>query len=131
MMSRFTVCSHSAEGINRLQSDLNPVPKSYIGFLFPTFLQLQHIYEQLSNSNGLKFCMPLASAFLADINMRFSHYPMFSDSTQTQSAALAPTTPPAFKQCLERMRTLFLNTSRFLSAREHQQEAIKSGRFIK
>src|SRR6218665_3638310 len=26
------------------------------------------MYEQLSNSNGLKFCMPLASAILADIN---------------------------------------------------------------
>jgi len=60
-----------------------------MGFLFPTLLQLQHVYEQLWNSRpkGLIFCMPLASAILADINMHFSHYLMFSDSSQTQYAA--------------------------------------------
>src|SRR6218665_2111195 len=53
-------------------------------FLFPTLLQLQRLHEQLSNSNSLKFCMPLASAILvsSDINMHFSHYLMFYDSIQ-------------------------------------------------
>ena len=60
-----------------------PESYTYLGFLFPTLLQLQPIYKQLSNSNDLKFCMSLTSAILADINMRFSHYLMFSDSTQT------------------------------------------------
>jgi len=42
--------------------------------------------------------MPLASAIFADINMRFSHYLMFSDSTQTHPAALqALMTHPGFK----------------------------------
>src|SRR5687767_2808156 len=54
------VFSHLAQGLGRFQGDLNP--ESYMGFLFPTLLQLQHIYEQLSHSNGLKFCLPLASA---------------------------------------------------------------------
>jgi len=62
--------------------------------------------------NGLKFCMPFASAILADINMRFSHSLVFSDSTQTQSAALVSMTHPAFKlrrvkpANLEEMRNL-------------------------
>ena len=38
----------------------------------------------------------MASAIRADLNMRFSHYLMFSDSTQTQSAELASMTHPAF-----------------------------------
>ena len=72
-MSRFRPIgfSHLVEAIDLAfkLSDLNPVPESYMGFLFPTLLQLQHIYEQLSNSRpkGLEFCMPLASAILADI----------------------------------------------------------------
>src|SRR6218665_301026 len=70
--------------------------------------------------------MPLASAILADINMRFTHRFMFSNSTQTQSAALASMTHPAN---LEQMRNLFLNTLRVLSARENQQDTTKSGRF--
>ena len=45
---------------------LNPVRGNYMGYLFPILLRLQHIYEQLSSSNGLKFSMPLASAILAD-----------------------------------------------------------------
>src|SRR6218665_136383 len=61
---------------------------------------------------------------------------MCSNSTQTQSAVLASMTHPAFKLLwikpvnLEVMRNLFLNTLRFLSAREHQQDATKSGRFV-
>ena len=87
------------------------------------------------HSNGLKLCMPMASAILADINMRFSHYLMFSDSTQTQSAALASMTHPASKlrwikpANLEQTSNLFLNPLRFLSSRVHQQDATKSGRF--
>ena len=79
--------------------------------------------------------MPLASAILVDINMSLSHYLMFSNSTQTQSAALASMTHPAFKlrwikpAKLEQMRHLFLNTLWFLSAGENQQDATKSGRF--
>ena len=90
--------------------------ESYMDFLFPTLLQLQ--IEQLSNSSDSKFCMPLASAILAGINMRFSHYLMFSDSTQTRSVALASMTHPAFKlrwikpSNLEQIRDLFLNTLR-------------------
>jgi len=41
------VFSHLAEGIDRLQGDLNA--EIYMGF--STLLQLQHIYEQLSNSS--------------------------------------------------------------------------------
>src|SRR6218665_1580752 len=79
--------------------------------------------------------MPLAPAILAGINKRFSHQLMFSNSPQTQSAVLASMTHLAFKlrwiksANLEHMRNLFLNTLRFLSARENQQDAIKSGRF--
>ena len=81
--------------------------------------------------------MPLASAILADINMHFSHYLMFSDSTQTQFAALASMTHSAFKlrwikpANFEQMRNLSLNMLRFLSARENQQDATESGRFDK
>src|SRR6218665_3152760 len=96
-------------------------PESYTDFLFPTLLQLQHIYEQLSNSrpNGLEFCILLASVILADVNMRFSHYLSFSDSTQTQSAALASMTHPAFKlrrikpTTLDQTINLFFNTLDF------------------
>ena len=42
------IFSHLAEGIDRLQGDLNP--ESYMGFLFPSLLQLHRIYEQLWNS---------------------------------------------------------------------------------
>src|SRR6218665_231938 len=137
-MSRFrpaVFSLHLAEGIDRLQSDLNPVPESYMCFLFPTLVQLQHVYEQLSNSrpNGLKFCMPFSSAILAD--MCFSHCLVFSNSIQTQSAALASMTHPVFKlrwikpANLEQMRNLFLKSLRFLSAMENQQDATKSGRF--
>src|SRR6218665_1935295 len=81
--------------------------------------------------------MRLASAILAVINLHFSHYMylMVSDSTQTQSAPLASMIHPAFKPRrikaanLEQMRNLFLNTQRFLSTREGQQDATKSGRF--
>src|SRR6218665_1528369 len=129
--------SHLAQGIDHLQSDLNPVPESYMSFLFPTLLRLQHICEQLLNSRpkGLQFCLPLASAILADINMRVSHYLMFSDSTQTQNSALALMAHPAFKlrwikpANLEEIRNLFLNLLQFLSARENQQDATKPGRF--
>ena len=66
----FEVFSHLTEGIDRLlQGDLSP--ESYMGFLFPTLLQLQRIYEQLLNISGLKFCMPLASAILAEINIGY------------------------------------------------------------
>ena len=98
-------------------------------------LQLQNIYEQLSNSNDLNFCKPLASAILADLNMRFSHYLMFSDSTQTQSAELASMTHSVLKlrwiksANIEQVKDLFLNTLRFLSSIENQQDATKSGRF--
>ena len=73
-MSRVAVFSHLAEGIDRLQSEFNLVPESYIGFLVLSSLQLQHIYKQLSDSgpNGLKFCMPLASAILADMNRTYA-----------------------------------------------------------
>src|SRR6218665_3858818 len=79
--------------------------------------------------------MPLAPAILAGINKRFSHQLMFSNSPQTQSAVLVSMTHPAFKlrwikpANLEQMRNLFLNTLRFLSARENQQDATKSKRF--
>jgi len=79
--------------------------------------------------------MPLAFAILADINMRFTHRLMFSNSTQTQSAVLASMTHPAFKlrwikpANLEQVRNLLLSTLRFLSARENQQDTTKSGRF--
>jgi len=61
--------------------------------------------------------------------MGFNHYLMFSDPTQTQSAALASMTHLAFKlrwikpANLEQMRNLFLKTLRFLSAKENQQDA--------
>jgi len=129
-MSRLrpTVFSHLAEGIDCLRSVLYPVPEIYMGFFYfaATTARLWTL-EQLSNSRpkGLKFCMAMASAILADISrpMCFSHDLIFSDSTQTQSAALASMTHPAFKlrwikpANLEQMRSLFLNTLRFLSTR--------------
>jgi len=48
---------------------LEPWELAYMCFLFPALLQLQHIYEQLSKSNGSTFGMPLAFAILADINI--------------------------------------------------------------
>jgi len=53
-MTSFTVFSHLPEGIDCLDSDLDPVSESYLGKLGRpysfsyTLLQLQHIYEQLS-----------------------------------------------------------------------------------
>src|SRR6218665_296989 len=115
--------------------DLNP--ESYIGVVSLLYCRCSTSmsYEQLSNSNDLKLCTPLTSAILVDIKMRFSHYRMFSDSTQTQSAALTSMTHPAIKLrwtkpvYLEQMRDLFLNTLRFLYAGKYQQDATKSGHF--
>ena len=74
-----------AKGMDRLQGHCNP--ESYMGFLYPNLMQLRHIYTQLSNSNGLKFCSPLATAILSELNMRFASY--FSFSEATHMAALA------------------------------------------
>ena len=96
-----------------------------MGFLFPTLLQLQHTYEQLSHSTSLKYCAALASAILVDINTRFSPYFTLADGTQ--SAALASITHPAFKlrwikpANVEHMKNLFLNTLRFSTERKHQK----------
>jgi hypothetical protein len=124
------VFSHLAQGLDRLQGDLNP--ESYMGFLFPTLLQLQHTYEQLSHSTSLKYCSALASVILVDINTRFSPYFTFADATQ--SAALASITHPAFKlrwikpANVEHMKNLFLNTLRFSSEKEHQQNTTMPSR---
>lgn len=97
-----------------------------MGFLFPTLLQLQHTYELLSISTGMKYCTPLASAILADINTRFQNYFTFSDSTHAE--ALASITHPAFKlrwikpAYVERMKTLFLNCVKFSAEKAQQQE---------
>lgn len=118
------VFSHLAQGLDRLQGDFNP--ESYMGFLFPTLFQLQHTYEQLSMSSGMKYCTPLASAILADINTRFNNYLTFSDSTHAE--ALASITHPAFKlrwikpAYAERMKTLFLNSVKFSVEKAQQQE---------
>ena len=74
----------------------------------------------------------MASAILVDINTRFSPYFTFTDATQ--SAALASITHPAFKlrwikpANVEQMKNLFLNTLRFSSEREHQQNAMMPSR---
>ena len=118
------VFSHLAQGLDRLQGDMNP--ESYMGFLYPTLLQLQHTYEQLTTSSGLKYCTPLASAILNDINTRFQNYLTFSDSTQAE--ALASITHPVFKlrwikpAHVERMKTLFLNSVKFSAEKAHEQE---------
>ena len=124
------VFCHLAQGLDRLQGDLNP--ESYMGFLFPTLFQLQHTYEQLSQSTSLKYCGALASAILIDINTRFSPYFTFADATQ--SSALASITHPAFKlrwikpSNVEQMKNLFLNTLRFSCERDHQRNAIMPSR---
>ena len=118
------VFSHLAQGLDRLQGDLNP--ESYMGFLFPTLLQLQHTYEQLTTSSGLKYCTPLASAILDDINTRFQNYLTFSDSTHAE--ALASIAHPVFKLRwikpvhVERMKTLFLNSVKLSAEKAHEQE---------
>ena len=66
-----------------------------MAFLYSTLLQLRHNYTELVSSQVLKYCSPLASVILADINKRFEDYYTFGDSTRP--AALASITHPAFK----------------------------------
>ena len=119
MKEEAEVFSHLAQGLDRLQGDKNP--ESYMGFLFPTLMQLRHTYRQLSHSNGLKYCLPLASAILVDIETRFVNYYTFSETSQT--AALAAITHPAFKlrwlsgDNVDQMKKLFLNTLRLSAGR--------------
>jgi len=58
-----------AESLDRLQGHTNP--ESYMGFLFPTLFQLRHQYGKLMADTSLKFCSPLATTILVDINNRF------------------------------------------------------------
>lgn len=58
-----------AESLDRLQGQTNP--ESYMGFLFPTLFQLRHQYGILMADTSLKFCSPLATNILVDINNRF------------------------------------------------------------
>jgi hypothetical protein len=86
-----------------------------MGYEYPTLLQLRHSYNQLMNSQAFKYCAPLASAILADLQLRFHDYYTFAQSAE--SACLATITHPEFKlrwlkdrETAERMRLLFLNT---------------------
>src|SRR5260221_3636090 len=93
MNEEMQILTPLAQGLDRLQGQANP--ESYMAFLYPTLLQMRHNYTELSNSEILKYCSPLASVILADINKRFEDYNTFADSTR--AAAMASITHPAFK----------------------------------
>jgi len=110
-----------AQGLDRLQGQWNP--ESYMGFLFPTLIQLRHAYAEMKDSQQLKYCAPLASAVAESINERFHDYFTFAESTE--AAALATISHPAFKlrwvegregDVADQLKNLFIRTVRQLAS---------------
>ena len=72
MKEEMQVLTPLAQGLDRLQGDANPESYRPMAFLYPTLLQLRHnYYTELANSQVglLKYCSPLVSVILADINI--------------------------------------------------------------
>ena len=123
-----------AQGLDRLQGHSNP--ESYMAFLFPTLMQLRHVYREFSSNRGqgqaLKYCSPLASVILQDISTRFREYFEFSQSSE--AAILASITHPAFKlrwlptDVVDQMKSLFLGTLKDTLAAQLQQSLDKSSK---
>jgi hypothetical protein len=129
MKEEMQVLTPLAEGLDRLQGQSNP--ESYMAFLFPTLLQLRHIYQELSSnrSQTLKHCSYLASVILKDISTRFQEYFEFGQSSE--AAVLATISHPAFKlrwlssqssDIVERMKSLFMCALQDVSATQQLQQ---------
>lgn len=134
MKEEMQVLTPLAQGLDRLQGHSNP--ESYMAFLFPTLMQLRHVYREFSSNRGqgqaLKYCSPLASVILQDISTRFREYFEFSQSSE--AAILASITHPAFKlrwlptDVVDQMKSLFLGTLKDTSAAQLQQSLDKSSK---
>jgi hypothetical protein len=102
-----------ATALDRLQGDKSE-SMSYMGALMPTLLTVQQKLAEISQSQSLVFCKPLANALLDGLQKRFGH--LLSFDSAANDYIIAAVAHPFFKLrwipdgYVEQCRLLFVRT---------------------